>query len=182
MITESLKRYKDTSVEEDDVDQPYWKWDKEGKGSVVLPRGHLEATKRYFKNPKDYNRYWHHPFYGVIPHESDEAELTKRLITDPSKYKDRINPRFFNKLKTLPSNELKKMYGKSSKDLDKAMDKTKTTGSGGEAHDILANRNRDAYYKKALKHDDAIENIRQKLSSKHHLKGRIKASDIWRDK
>jgi Protein of unknown function (DUF5661) len=183
-ITESLKYYKDTDVEEDDVEYPTWRYDEKGKAKVVVPRGHIEAVKRQFKNnPHGYNKYWHHPFTGLIPHERDEAELTKKLMVHPNIYKDRIKQAMGKdkELSDIKYPRVKQMFGKSARELDDHMAKTHTTERGGIAHEILTKRdNRQKVYNKlALGNDDAIDKIRSGLAKRYYQKAPVKAAALW---
>jgi hypothetical protein len=187
-IQESLKHYKNTRVEEDDVEQPTWRYHTDGSPIVVVPKGYVEASKRAL-NSHDFNKHWHHPFSGLIPHEHDEAKLSRTLMRHPNIYKDRqVDTKGkklpVDKLRTLSWDRVKKMHGQSASDLDKDMVKTGTTQSGGYAHEILVNRDNRSkdYYKRSGEHDDAIEAVRKKLTKRHHLKGSLTASQIWKDK
>jgi hypothetical protein len=138
---------------------PTWHFDKQFKPVIHLDRADVEARNKHQSKEK-FNRYFHHPFFGVIPHEHEEGNTTLKMMQgkhdevrakypkyDP-KIKIRGRPAFdqFEDVnKRSPPRSLKQwkeLREKSPQEFENSV-----SDHGGLAHDIITSPNRKAYDK-----------------------------------
>lgn len=147
---EIKKRYPNTNFKlhnDDNLSSHTWEL-HHGKPVVSF---HEPTLRKELKlKPAMKEKAFHHPFYGTIPHEIEEAEVTKKLV----------DGKWDDVKKKYPEHKWKSKITKMAMDHQKTMtDEDKNhfhaTGElkgrhgslGGEAHEIITSKDRPGYHK-----------------------------------
>jgi hypothetical protein len=133
---------------DDKVDQPNWTIDEKGKVKVLYPKKEWDGAKANLSK-EDYEKYLNDPFFGVLPHERNEARLSLLILAHKFDVVKKEFPNFKMDKSTL--RVIQRMFPEPvSKDHLLAVDEKEReallNSAGGIAHELLVSKDTKAYY------------------------------------
>ena len=133
---------------DDKVDQPNWTIDDKGKVKVLYPKKEWDGAKANLSK-KDYEKYLNDPFFGVLPHERNEARLSMMILNHkfdevkkefPSFKLDKSMLRVIQRMFPEPVN-MKKFLASDENEREHLLN-----AAGGIAHELLVSKDPKGYY------------------------------------